>query len=509
MDWNGTSKALGGLFKRGDTVLTIEEIKRFLDDAESDKQSIQAKVGRRYYDANHDICKYRLFYYDANGKLQEDTTRSNIKISHPFFAELVDQEVQYLLSNKDRIIVAEDAELQKEMDAYFNDNDSFRAELAETCTDAVVCGWGWMYAYMGRDERLSFQRADPLHVKPVEARFASDGKDYMLYRYTQRADNSGRLIHKIIVMDDTQQWMFEQIGNGAIELDREAKINPCPHIVYQKDNSDDSYWEGLGFLPWFRLDNNRKRQSGLHPIKALIDDYDLMACGLSNNLQDLTEGIYVVKGYDGDDISEIVTNLRVKKAIGTSDTGGVDVKTIDIPYAARKVKLDLDKESIYHFGMGFDPTQVGDGNVTNVVIKSRYALLDIKCNKAETNLRNMMGGIIDVVLELINQERGTAYKRADIQMDFRRECITNESDNAGIEQAKATAAQTRVNTLMSAAAQIGVDAVLDTLCKELDLDAEDVRKKMEQAKAETADGIISQLQEVNADDKPAEAVSTV
>ena len=44
-----------------------------------------------YKRQEHDIREYKIYYIDANGDLQEDKHRSNIKISHPFFSELVDQ----------------------------------------------------------------------------------------------------------------------------------------------------------------------------------------------------------------------------------------------------------------------------------------------------------------------------------------------------------------------------------------------------------------------------------
>ena len=490
-------------------MLNIGEIQTLLNTI--DNRKAQAKVGRRYYHAAHDIQDYRLFYYDAFGELREDHTRSNIKISHPFFTELVDQEIQYLLSNRDRIVTAEDTELQKEMDRYFNENDRFRAELADACTDAVVCGWGWLYAYVDTDDRLSFQCADSLSVTEADGRYTSDGRDYVLYRYLQRKDIYGHMVYKIMVMDDNQTWMYTQVDSGTITLDASTADapNPRPHVLYKKHNSDDTYFEGLGFLPWFRIDNNREQVSGLQPIKALIDDYDLMSCGLSNNLQDASEYLVVVSGFPGTDMTELMQNLKTKKVIGTADGGGVEMKTVTVPYEARKVKLELDKENIYQFGMGFDASQVGDGNVTNVVIKSRYALLDIKCDKLETHLRQTMGGILDVVLERINQERGTAYTRADVKMDFTRSCITNESDNATIESTEATTAQTKINTLLAAAAQVGIDPVLTQLCNVLELDESEVRKAIEQADSEQLDSMMQQLEEGAVNDTGAETDNEV
>ena len=79
-------------------MLSVEEIKNFIqDDASSDKKRF-ARKGQAYYEGDHDIKQYRLFYYNADGNLIEDKTRSNVKIPHPFFTELVDQAVQYMLS---------------------------------------------------------------------------------------------------------------------------------------------------------------------------------------------------------------------------------------------------------------------------------------------------------------------------------------------------------------------------------------------------------------------------
>ena len=489
-------------------MLHIGEIQTLLNTAYGDPQKAQARIGRQYYHARHAIQNYRLFYYDAHGELQEDKTRSNIKISHPFFTELADQEVQYLLSNRDRIVVAEDEQLQKELDSYFNENDRFRAELADACTDAVVCGWGWLYAYMNADGRLAFQCADALSVVEADGRYTSDGRDL----WCRTGIRSGQ------TCTDTQctrclSWTTHRRGRIRSRTAARSRWtepenglpNPRPHVLYKKGNSDDTYFEGLGFLPWFRIDNNRERVSGLQPVKSLIDDYDLMSCGLSNNLQDAAEYLVVVSGYGGTDMTELMQNLKTKKVIGTADGGGVEMKTVAVPYEARKVKLELDKENIYQFGMGFDASQVGDGNITNVVIKSRYALLDIKCDKLETHLRQTMGGILDVVLERINQERGTAYTRADVRMDFTRTCITNESDNAAIESTEAATTQTKINTLLAAAAQVGIDPVLPQLCKVLELDETDVQKAIEQADSAQLDSLMQQLEEGAADDTGTEA----
>ena len=61
-------------------MLTVDEIRQFMEeDASSDKKQF-ARKGQAYYDGDHDIKQYRLFYYNADGNLVEDKTRSNVKI---------------------------------------------------------------------------------------------------------------------------------------------------------------------------------------------------------------------------------------------------------------------------------------------------------------------------------------------------------------------------------------------------------------------------------------------
>ena len=77
-------------------MLSITEIQKFIDDDGQSKRKRHAKTGLRYYEGDHDIKKYRIFFIDENGKVQEDKTKSNIKIPHPFFQLLVNQQAQYI-----------------------------------------------------------------------------------------------------------------------------------------------------------------------------------------------------------------------------------------------------------------------------------------------------------------------------------------------------------------------------------------------------------------------------
>lgn len=226
------------------------------------------------------------------------------------------------------------------------------------------------------------------------------------------------------------------------------------------------------------MDNGSKQFSGLKPIKDLIDDYDLMACSLSNNLQDFTDAIYVVSGFQGANLDEMIQNIKAKKHLGVAPDGGLEIKTIDIPYEARKVKLELDEKNIYRFGMGFNSAQLGDGNITNIVIKSRYALLDLKCNKLEIRLKEFLRKIVKVVLDEINADGQTDYKTEDIYFVFPREVITNAQDNAQIELLVAQKQGQQLNNILSVANTIDDETVIQSICSILDIDYEEIKDKL-------------------------------
>ena len=461
-------------------MLTTSEIKTIINNEKNSKFQRSARIGKKYYQGEHDINEYRIFYFDAIGNLVEDKSRSNIKISHAFFTELVDQLVQYMLSGDDRYVYSKIPELQDKLDEQFNHNDDFNAELNELLTGVASKGSEYMYLFKDEEGKLVFECADSLGIAEVRASDTSDKCEYVIRWYVDRIDKDGEQIKKIEVWDSQGTTYYIEEGDKEIKLDENVKINPRPHIITRNLKDDSMYGSSFGFIPFFRLDNNGSRTSNLSPVKALIDDYDLMSCSLSNNLQDLTEGIYVIKGFDGNNLDELMQNVKAKKIVGVDETGGIDIKTVDIPYEARKIKMELDEKNIYRFGMGFNSAQVGDGNITNIVIKSRYVLLDLKANKLEIRLKKFLRKLIKVFLDSINEEEGTAYDLADIYFEFERETITNDTDNAQIKLTKAQTEQTEVNTLLNIA-NAGIlddDTILQRRCDVLDIDYEEIKDKV-------------------------------
>lgn len=481
-------------------MLTEAEIKRFIDDDFNSEKKRFAMIGQRYYDGDHDIKQYRMFYYNADGELVEDTTRANNRICHPFFTELVDQLAAYMLSFEENPIRAKaNVEgLQDHLDEYFD--DEFWAEIQEVISGANSKGFEYLYAHQNEDDRISFHCADGMGVVEVRAKDTDDGCEYIIYWYIDRIDKGKKAIKRIQVHSANETYFYTQVNDGKIVLDDNEPINPKPSIVWKKDGK--KYGSGFGYIPFWRLDNNRKQISGLKPIKALIDDYDLMECGLSNNLQDFDKPIHLVKGFEGDNFDELQQNIKTKKMLGVGESGGLEILTVDVPYQARKAKADEDEKNIYRFGMGFNSSQAGDGNVTNVVIRSRYTLLDLKANKLEKQLKKFLKNPIRVVIDEINKKNSTGYQYSDVEIHFDRIIPTNEQENVSNALVEAQTVQTKINNFLNAQILIGDEATLKGICEILDLDFEELKAQIEtESPEEDLFGAMDDLEGVEPEDQ--------
>lgn len=467
-------------------MLQTVEIKSLIDEDTRSAKKIQAAVGQRYYEGEHDIKQSRLFFYNADGVLEEDKTRSNIKISHPFFTELSDQLTAHVLSFKKSPIRARaKAEgLQDKIDIYFD--EEFWAEVSQQVGGAYNKGSDYIYGYKNAEDRLAFAYSDGMGVVEVEAKTASDNQKHILYWYVEKINIENKPVIKI--QDWTEQEIYYYIQEdwtGTIEVDKTVEINPRPHIIYTNEETGKKYGQAFGFIPFWRLDYNRKQISGLKPIKAIIDDYDLHACSLSNNLVDFDTPLYVVNGFQGDSMDELFQNVKTKKMIGTDAEGGVSVQTVSIPIEARRAKLEIDEKNIYRFGMGLNTAGLKDTSATtNIAIKSAYELLNIKANKLITELKKMLRGIIKVVIAEINSKEGTDYQPSDVYFDWQLTTLTNETENIANDLTKANTEQVKINTILNIAMNVGDEQTLKAICDVMDWDFEEIKAAVEKAKNE-------------------------
>lgn len=459
------------LFSTNSTLMG-KSISKAIAKFKSDTRLSYAVTAQKYYEFEHDILKHRIFYIDETDTLREDKHASNVRIPHPFFTEIVDQGVQYLLSNPLEVEVAEDNALGKYLDEYIN--ESFQRFLQEILEGASIKGNEYAFARTNYKDILEFQVSSSLNTIIIKN---DDGRSVTIRFWEEKQDK--KIIKYAELWNDKDVYFFKSAGSKPYLLDDSVDINPRAHIIADAEDGivlSRSY----DVNPFFNLKNNKQELSDLKPIKALIDDYDLMSSFLSNNLHDFTDAIFVVKGYEGENLSKLRQNLKSRKIVKTDgDSSGVDVKTVEIPTEARVKKLDIDKEAIYKFGMALDSTQVGDGNITNVVIRSRYALLDLKANKKEVRLNELVRWCLKLIVEDINRRYNTAFDDKDISFKFIRESVIDSKEIAEIELIETQIKESAIQTILAVAGYIDEETILRQICEQFELEYDDIQKRMD------------------------------
>lgn len=140
-------------------------------------------------------------------------------------------------------------------------------------------------------------------------------------------------------------------------------------------------------------------------------------------------------------------------------------------------KMETDKENIYKFGMGYDTTLIGGGDVTNIAIRSRYTSLDLKCNKLDPQLRIVLKWCLEVIVEDA-ERKGNVIDASKVKIEMHRETIMNENEMAQkeltMEQSKASA----VNSILAASMFLDSESVLKELCTIYELDFEEVLSRV-------------------------------
>ena len=459
-------------------MLSAEQIRLLMENDEASQSKQDARTGWRYYEGNHDIANRKIYFVNENDELEEDLLKSNIRISHPFHREMTDQVVQYTLSSKEGFIRSDDPDLQAELDERFNENENFTAEFYKTLTGVVAKGWDFMYGFKNEENITEFQHADSLGVVEVRAKDTDDKTNYLIYWYSETVMD--KTIRRIQVWDAQKVWYYCQVDDGEITLDDSEELNPRPHTLYQKgekvfENNKTAY----GQIPFYRIDNFPLVRSDLFYYKEAIDDYDLMNCDLSNNLQDTNEASYFLEGFEGDDLDDLMRNYRAKKAMGIPEGGKMHVETVDVPFEARKAKMEIDKENIYHFGQAVNTEGLKDTSATtNLAITSAYTQLHSRFIKLKITIKQFMRKLLNVVLPEINQKLGTNYQQKDVYFVFEPEIPTNEQENAQIELVEAQKRQTEINTLLSLATQLGNEKMMELVAEQLELDWTELKDQL-------------------------------
>jgi SPP1 family phage portal protein len=226
---------------------------------------------------------------------------------------------------------------------------------------------------------------------------------------------------------DVTYYIETKEGSNKFVLDNSYEINPKKHyqlIDMVNGNIIEANGISWGKVPFIPLWWNDEHQNQLYTIKQWIDIYDITCSDFANNIDDFQDVYWILKNYNGQNLDEFMAEVKRSKTIKVGGDGDASAQTIQIPVEARNTFLEIANKNIYKFGQGFDNNATGDGNITNVVIRSRYADLDLKANEFETQLEEWFEDILYFVNEWHKLNGTEIYEDIDLILD--RSMIINE-----------------------------------------------------------------------------------
>jgi len=383
-------------------------------------------LGQQYYISNNSEIMSRLFTYMKDGRRIADEYRSNNKVPSGFLKLLIDQKVDYSLSKP---VIIENAEnTTNEIDI-----NSFIHDIGLQASKKAV---GWLYINYDTNGELITKVINSEEIIPIYDTQYQDELVQVIRYYAIQVLENGTLQqrYKVEVWDSEKVSYYSEDSGGNYLLESSMLINPAFHWVVttlEMGIPVETIGNSWGKVPFIPLWNNPDHLTDLSPVKAHIDLMDKTISDFGNNMDDIQDSIIKLINYGGmkqQDLSELLEYLKMYKILPLDDKGDAEFMKNEIPVEARKLIVEMLRNNIFEFGQGVDVSKVGDGNITNIVIKSRYALLDLKANGFERKVTEFIKNVLWFVnkhLELKGMQTDDLKK---VNVVYNRSIIVNNTE---------------------------------------------------------------------------------
>ena len=272
----------------------------------SSEKKLHIQEGVNYYASKHDILE-NVNYYWVDGVQNQDITKSNYRIPHPFHKMLVDQKASYVAGNPIVVSIAKGdvvnpKKLTPAEQAAKNAAEEYQKTLVEHLTnkfDDLMNDWiigaankgeEWIHFYIAPDGSLKFIICPAEQIIPVyDTQYQEDLMYVIRFYEYELIDETGKHQTRYKVewwsKEEVEYWV--QLVDNSFIHDPAYEVNPGPHW-FEVNTATPGVREALswGRVPFVVLLNNSEGTTDLQPIKALIDAYDKVKSGWINDLAD-------------------------------------------------------------------------------------------------------------------------------------------------------------------------------------------------------------------------------
>ncbi len=390
---------------------------------------IKSMIAERYYKGKNDILsKVKTSEAEAENPLRN----ADNKVPHNFHGLLVNQKAAYMFTYPPLFDVG---------------TENFNRAISETlgdkwpkvckklCVNASNSSIAWLHIWKNIDNEFKYGVVDSKQIIPV---WGSDLEETLLavLRTYKQVDDLGDSYDIYEYWTDKECQTFRKLSSHTID---EGLETFCMFSTFLVDTStteqSDILKHDFGMVPFIPFFNNDVQMNDLENVKELIDTYDKVYSGFANDLEDIQEIIFILSNYEGESLSEFLSNIKKYKTIktesnGPDDKSGVQTLTIDIPVEARDKILTMTRKAIFEQGQGIDPEPSNFGNASGVALKYLYSLLELKAGLMETEFRLGFGTLVRAICKHLNIECKQVlqtWTRAAIQNDLEQSQICQNS----------------------------------------------------------------------------------
>lgn len=412
-----------------------EILKNLIDD--DLKSDVKAKMaeGVNYYGNKPDILDEDFREYKVEGVTYTDQSKGNKHVTNNFQKLLVDQKASYIVGNPVvfEIKNKEMAEEAKEKAiADINDilGEGFEDVVVDWITGASNKAWETVHVFINSEGSLKYEIVPSEQIIPIyDTNHEKQINQIIRYYKVTIVDNEGKESTRYAAEWWTAVDVTYYLQNeyGDYELDVNYEQNPAPHYYkYNTSNKKKKQGFGWGEVPFILLSNNSKQTTDLEPIKRYIDAYDAVTSGFLNDIKDIQTAIWVLKGYEGTDLSEFMQNLIKFKAIKleADEHAGAEPERLEIPVEARKVILELLDNKIYSIGQGVDLNKLVK-NTSGIALKILFTGLDMKANTLIRKLKKVFEELTWFICEFIKLDKKQLYNYKDFGFVINKSTIYN------------------------------------------------------------------------------------
>jgi SPP1 family phage portal protein len=416
-------------------------IKDYIEADLKSERKREMKQGVNYFKAKHDILSRKITYIKDAQEL-EDTSKANHKIVHAFHRTMVLQKAGYIAGNP--IVFSVDGEdtqsqaFQKRVNELLGEPFDDKANI--WIQGAANKGVEWLHPFIDKDGAFRYVIIPAEQIIPIYDTDYEEDLRYIIRYYSMTVvdGNKTKQRYRVEMWDHEKTTYFMQQDDDTFALDALTTPNPRYHwYTINTSTPEERKPNQWGRIPFVALENNDDLIPDLRFTKTLIDNYDLNVSDFSNNLSDIQELIWVLRGYNGTDLDEFLQNLKTKKAI-TVDAGegtGASTVSAEIPKDARDSHLDRLEDNIFTFGMSVNMKTDKFGNSpSGIALEFMYELLNLNANILIRKMKGSLREFMFFVTAYINMQDKTQYDHTKVKFTFNKSMITNTAE--GITNAK-------------------------------------------------------------------------